>query len=223
MLFAGDILYNHSGVMSHESGFIPTPLLYFGRCTRRRSGTAENQRIANVLQISASSMKCFKAILMSEPRLHDEAAHVLITVLLSSLVQAQDATQRDDRFVRDLTSLVIEFSQQRPQSEGTNAALQQNTDATVVTLMGLILPVLSRQTGSESQDLEQATLSAVLGLASTDALSFKTVLGSMEDEERYGLEQMLRSALEGQMEVSVEEKAKPSISLKLDFGLVGEE
>jgi hypothetical protein len=85
--------------------------------------------------------------------------------------------------------------------------------------MALILPILSIHLdgSSHSQEWKKMTVSAVLSLASFNAMAFKKVLGNMDIEERGRLQSALRSALEDEQEVTVQELAKPSISLKLDF------
>ena len=84
--------------------------------------------------------------------------------------------------------------------------------------MALILPILSAlsEKSSQEQDWRSMIVSAVLSLASFNAVSFKEVLRSMDGEDRVRLESVLRSALEEQEEVQVE-YTKPSISLKSDF------
>ena len=60
-----------------------------------------------------------------------------------------------------------------------------------------MLPLLSIHLDGSSHDLElqRITVSAVLSLASFNALAFKEVLGSMDTEERGRLQSALRSAL----------------------------
>jgi hypothetical protein len=87
--------------------------------------------------------------------------------------------------------------------------------------MALILPILAIliDESDSNQDWQKMTVSAVLGLASFNAMAFKEVLRIMNGEARGKIESLLRSALV-QEEVEVAEQAKPAISLKFDFGSV---
>lgn len=88
--------------------------------------------------------------------------------------------------------------------------------------MTLILPELSLQRNlvTQSDDWQSTTVSALLRLAAMNPRAFKTVLGSIDGSRRTLLESMLRMTLEGRRDVKVEEQAKPSISLTLDFASI---
>jgi hypothetical protein len=88
--------------------------------------------------------------------------------------------------------------------------------------MTLILPELSLQRNlvTQSDDWQDTIVSALLRLAALNPRAFKTVLGRIDGTRRTLLESMLRMTLEGRREVKIEEQAKPSISLTLDFASI---
>lgn len=73
---------------------------------------------SNISQMSISAMKCFRALLSSEPSLHSTSAHVMIAELVSSLVLAQNDSKSDFRAIRALTGTIIDLIEHRPRQEG---------------------------------------------------------------------------------------------------------
>lgn len=85
--------------------------------------------------------------------------------------------------------------------------------------MTLVLPELAtdRDRVNQNEELQLATISALLSLASLDPIAFKMVLGKIDRERQVRLESMVRLALGGKQEKRIEQHTTPSISLTLDF------
>ena len=85
--------------------------------------------------------------------------------------------------------------------------------------MTLVLPELAtdRDRVNQNEELQLATISALLRLASLDPIAFKMVLGKIDRERQVRLESMVRLALGGKQEKRIEQHTTPSISLTLDF------
>jgi hypothetical protein len=147
----------------------------------------------------------------------------VIAALAASLSQRQRDHNRDFRVIGNLVSTIVECIQFRPHSEGFSPliACVRRANIKALSSMALILPILAIPVdeSDSNQGSQKMTVSAVLGLASFNAMAFKEVLGCMNGEARGRIESLLRSALV-QEEVEVKEQAKPSISLKFDFGSV---
>jgi hypothetical protein len=173
--------------------------------------------------MSVSAMKCFKALFSAETSIHSTSAHVMIAELVSSLVFAKNHSPPNIQAIRALMTTVVDLIEHRPRDEGSSydmsRLLKPNVD---ISSMTLLLPELAVRSDivNQNEDWRMATVSSLLRVAALNPAVFKTVLGSMDVDRRTMLELMLRFALEGNREVQIEEPAKPSISLTLDFASI---
>jgi len=72
----------------------------------------------NVNQMSNCAIKCFKALFSTQPSLQSRWTHFVMAELISSLVEAQSASQPDLQTIRALLAIIVDFTEHCPQREG---------------------------------------------------------------------------------------------------------
>ena len=72
----------------------------------------------NVNQMSNCSIKCFKALFSTQPPLQRRWTHSVMAELISSLVEAQSASQPDLQAIRALLAIIVDFTEHCPQRQG---------------------------------------------------------------------------------------------------------
>lgn len=68
--------------------------------------------------MSNCSIKCFKAIFSTQPPLQRRWTHFVMAELITSLVEAQSASQPDLQEIRALLTIIADFIEHCPQKEG---------------------------------------------------------------------------------------------------------
>ena len=72
----------------------------------------------NVNQMSNCAIKCFKALFSTQPPIQRRWTQFVMAELISSLVEAQSASQPDLQLIRSLLAIIVDFIEHSSQREG---------------------------------------------------------------------------------------------------------
>ncbi|KIW19738.1 hypothetical protein PV08_00312 [Exophiala spinifera] len=168
--------------------------------------------------------------------LHDVGLAKITTGCLRSLLMTHPKTACDEYIGRILWGRLVPFvtDPEADDPESVKGALTQALVASVVTLAGpgrlaamsILIPVLMvRATqvpgGSNLQDVRKECAARLLDLVAVDQFAFKAAVGSLGEEQRSDLENLLRAAGVGEKQdtTSMDNvESRPAIELRMDFG-----